>query len=204
MLGKTNVKVKPNKKKPLIDYVEYIESTGTQYIDTEIYPYKTKVEVTFQMPKKSSTCYVLASWNANNERYYPVAYSSTENDFRTANRLNTYTKLGAYDGLIHTVIYNDEGNGVYYDNVLKANVTDLTVKAQNSIYLFAMHGSAGAQDFFVGRIMGVKITDKETGTLLRDYRPALDENDVACLYDEVEKRYYYNQGSGSFTGGASI
>ena len=33
MLGKTNVKVKPNKK---VNYVEYIESTGTQYIDTGI------------------------------------------------------------------------------------------------------------------------------------------------------------------------
>ena len=33
MVGKTNVKVKPNEKIK-IDYVEYIQSTGTQYIDT--------------------------------------------------------------------------------------------------------------------------------------------------------------------------
>ena len=37
MLGKTNVKVKPNKRIS-IDYVDYIESTGTQYIDTGYIP----------------------------------------------------------------------------------------------------------------------------------------------------------------------
>lgn len=199
MLGKTNVKVKPNKK---VNYIEYIESTETQYIDTGICPYKTKTEIIFQLTKKSSaTGYAIASWNSGENRYYPVAYRITDDKFVTSNRTNTYTVIGNYDTNVHTVVYNDENNKVYFDGVEKATVSDLTTQGTNSIFLFAMHNSSNsAQDFFVGRIMAVKITDKETGKLIRDFRPAIDGAGVYCLYDKVEKRYYYNQGAGEFIG----
>lgn len=206
MLGKTNVKVKPNKKKPLIDYVEYIEGTGTQYIDTGIYPYKTKTEIIFQaVSKGSANQYIIAAWNENENRYYPVNVVSSSNVFKTADRSNNYTTLGSYNTNVHTVVYNDENNKVYFDGVEKATVTDLTTQGTNSIFLFAMHNASNsAQEYFIGRIMSVRFTDKETGELIGDFRPAIDGAGVYCMYDEVGKRYYYNQGTGDFTGGASV
>lgn len=203
MLGKTNVKIKPNKK---VEYVEYIESTGTQYIDTGICPYKTKTEITFQAVSKGSTNqYIVASWNDNDNRYYPANVTGAGSTFKTADRSNNYTKLGSYDTNVHTVIYNDENNKVYFDGVEKATVSDLTNQAVNSIFLFAMHNSSNqAQEYFIGRIMSVKFTDKETGELIGDFKPVKDGVGVYCMYDEVGKRYYYNQGTGDFTGGASI
>ena len=47
-----------------------------------------------------------------------------------------------------------------------------------------------------------KIYDEDT--LLRDYVPVLDENNIACLYDTVEGKFYYNQGTGVFIGGAEV
>ena len=38
-------------------------------------------------------------------------------------------------------------------------------------------------------------------TLIRDFIPILDENDVAYLYDKVEKKCYYNAGTGTFSYG---
>lgn len=204
MLGKTNVKVRPNAKKPLIEYVEYIESTGTQYIDTGICPYKTKTEITFQaVSKTNSNQYIIATWNESDNRYYPVCIANGY--FKTANRSNTATNLGNYDTNVHTIIYNDESNKVYFDGVEKAKVTDLTTQGTNSIFLFAMHNSSnGAQEYFIGRIMSVKITDKTTNTIIRDLKPCKDGAGVYCMYDEITKRYYYNQGTADFTGGASI
>ncbi len=34
--------------------------------------------------------------------------------------------------------------------------------------------------------------------LVRDFIPVLDEDNKPCLYDKVEKKYYYNQGTGEF------
>lgn len=39
----------------------------------------------------------------------------------------------------------------------------------------------------------------ESDVLLYDLWPCYDPDGVACLYDKVEKKYYYNAGSGAFT-----
>lgn len=41
--------------------------------------------------------------------------------------------------------------------------------------------------------------------LVRDYVPSINKKTgVICLYDKVSKEYYYNQGTGNFTGGAEV
>ncbi len=183
-----------------VNFIAYIESSGTQYIDTGYCAYKTKTEITFQSTSKGTVNqFVMAGWNTDNNRYYPVAYQYSENRFATANKENTYTKLGDYDTVQHTIIYNDENNKVYFDGVEKATVSDLSTQTTNSIYLFALHNSSNAaQEYFIGRIMSVKITDKTSGTLVRDFNPALDNNGVACMYDMVTGKYFYNKGTGTF------
>jgi hypothetical protein len=41
----------------------------------------------------------------------------------------------------------------------------------------------------------------ENNTLIQDLRPALDYNNVACMYDMVTGKYFYNQGTGEFIAG---
>ena len=191
--------------------VEYIESTGTQYIDTGYCPYKTKTEVKFQYTGSSnvSGVYILASWTSNN-RYYPVAYSgivngTTYNQFRTANKNNIYTNLGAYDSEVHSVIYNDEENKVYFDNILKTTVTDLDTPNTNSIYLFAMHGSTGAENSSSCRIFSVKLMDKTTNTIARNFIPCYRKSDNEIgMYDLVSNQFYTNAGTGVFLMGTEV
>lgn len=182
--------------------VDYIQSSGTQYIDTMVFPYKTKCEVTFSVPNQpSSNGYLVAGWNANNNRYYAVAFATNySNSFVSVLRDNASAViLGPYNNNIHTVIYNDENNKVFYDNVEKGTVSDLTTEGAQSIYLFTMHnGSGSTQEFISARLYGIKFWDKLTNTLIKDFIPALDANNVACLYDKVEDKFYYNQGTGTF------
>ena len=42
------------------------------------------------------------------------------------------------------------------------------------------------------------------GALERDFIPCKDPNGVVCLYDKVEGKYYYNQGTGDFTAGPEV
>ena len=191
--------------------VEYIESTGTQYIDTGYCPYKTKTEVKFKYTGSSnvSGVYILASWTSNN-RYYPVSYTGTlngvkYNQFRTANKTNIYTNLGAYDSEVHSVIYNDEENKVYFDNILKTTVTDLDTPNTNSIYLFAMHGSTGAENSSSCRIFSVKLMDKITNTIARNFIPCYRKSDNEIgMYDLVSNQFYTNAGTGVFLMGTEV
>lgn len=188
----------------IYEELTYIENTNEQYIDTGVYPYKTQTEVTFQMPTEQSTgCYLLGCWNADNNRYYPVSYGG--GNFGTVNRSNTQTTLGAWNSSVHTVVYNDNNNYVYYDRSYKANVPDLTTTATNSIFLFALHNSSDQPaNFYLGRMMSVKITNKLTNTVIRDMIPVKKQstNEIG-MFDKVNKTFYGNAGSGTFTAGTS-
>ena len=38
----------------------------------------------------------------------------------------------------------------------------------------------------------------QDNTLIRNFIPVIDKNDVPCLYDEVSGELFYNAGSGNF------
>ena len=106
-------------------------------------------------------------------------------------------------GMRCTLIANDNKKFYYDDtlvadytstnNTLEFSLTPITICALNGIYLATKMSM---------KIHSFKMYKGDV--LVRDFRPVKDGAGVYCLYDEVEKRYYYNQGTGSFIGGASI
>ena len=52
---------------------------------------------------------------------------------------------------------------------------------------------------FIGRLYYCKIYNGDT--LVRDFVPVIDGSNIACLYDKVEKKCYYNVGTGTFSYG---
>ena len=83
-------------------------------------------------------------------------------------------------------------------------------KSIYSSYLFARHQPEAPASWrnvyindgycpFIGRIYYCKIYDNDT--LARDYIPVIDSSERPCLFDKVEKKCYYNQGTGEFLWG---
>lgn len=208
MLGKTNVKVKPNKKKPLIDYVEYIESTGTQYIDTGVLvTTTTKIELEFELTSipygsfgivgafKSSSLgmalglvYYVFQGTVGNSGYANSGISPTAN--------TRYTVV-----INDAVVFLDKpARGVTINGVQTLQSTSAAKSIDKNCYLFYTNGVSINKISM--KLYNCKIY--ENNVLVRDFKPCKDGAGVYCLYDEIEKRYFYNQGTGSFTGGASI
>lgn len=215
MIGKTNVKVKPNKR---INYVDYIESTGTQYIDTGfVATSNTTVEIDFQIigstttdtwqpffgfrdyyysPKTGMTCY----YNTSDKTKLAYAYSSDDIQGNISQEVTNRTKL-KFDG---TGVY-ENGNKVISTNTYTFTATN----DSNTMTIFAQKVNTPASATVsmndrrqLMKLYSFKIC--ENNVLVRDFKPCKDGAGVYCLYDEVEKRYFYNQGTGSFSGGASV
>jgi hypothetical protein len=69
-------------------------------------------------------------------------------------------------------------------------------------YIFGMNKYGSVYKIANMKLYYIKIWDN--GTLVRDFIPVLDENNVACLYDKVSGTYYYNAGTDDFVAGDPI
>lgn len=187
--------------------IEYIESSGTQYIDTGVKPTTTtKVEAKFALT--SST-----------QEQYPSMFgcqgtgSSGNGCFKIRNYLGSNINFQPGDTSINSTVTTTV-NTIYevsckYGELIVNNTTytgtSTWTNLNANIYLF---GSYNLEDSSVlsttrtaGSIYYCKIY--ENNVLIRDFIPVLDDNEVACLYDLVEGKFYYNKGTGTFSYGTT-
>lgn len=213
MLGKTNVKVKPNKKKPLIDYVEYIESTGTQYIDTGVLAsgsalgWKLKFSWS-ELPTGGNSSSMMGAfmWGGANGTTIAIPDPNTRKFCyqygATASQKEYF--FGTTDTNAHVIESNIEAGVMKFDKETLLTNCGYSAIPNTTVYLFASHRQGETTFWIYGRKRVYSCEMYENGVLVRDFRPCKDGAGVFCLYDEVEKRYFYNQGTGSFLGGASV
>jgi len=175
--------------------VEYLESTGTQYIDTEVKGSKDlKIDVN----------YYINDFNANRNYVFGSASDAgnriqwSQANFTFIGYGNVYTNISINNDNKMNHIVLDKGafylnNNKVYD---KSNVNYNFSPDMDSITLFACHTNGTVKRFSSIRIYSAKIYDGEN--LIRDYVPMYDKNNRPCLFDKVEKKCYYNQGTGEF------
>ena len=180
--------------------VEYISSTGTQYIDTGIVASSGfEVEIKLKANSYNNLCSIIGAHNDSSpygRNYLGITSSHTE--IGQCDSVHTYTAIDTDSS--HVVLCSNVYNNMYF---IVDNVAQSTSGAQsggtyskNTLYLFWCHGGAQWFSRFSGRIYYCKIT--ESGTLVRDFIPAKDEVGNVGLYDKVEGKFYYNAGTGSF------
>lgn len=159
--------------------IDYIESTGEQYIDTGIVIKENyRVIIDFQLTKEYSAV------------MFGVVDNGMWNVSFQANILN-----GAFDEaygfkfsqktlLERTVAYGHAGRNYI-----------------NTAYLFGRNweGNIGCVSM---KLFNFTITN-EKGEIIQWLIPAIDREGVVCLYDKVTKTFFYNQGTGEFTGNVS-
>ncbi len=180
--------------------VEYIESTGTQYIDTGYDPVKnTAIEIGYEFTSipASNFYYVFGNYNAAGKN--STRLMTNRSTGKTV--INMFTATDASNFEISSAKgvntrYDDVvSNGAYTTNGTAYTIPDTTEGTSNSrnLVLFANYadGRKSYMKLYYCRI-------REGDTLIRDYIPCLDANGVPCLYEAVAGATYYNDGTGSF------
>ena len=185
-----------------IQQVEYIESTGTQYIDTGFKPNdSTKVEIKFMYNSLNGFVYGSRTSSSSNDAHEFIINTSgsvfPQFDGQQSAVTSSYNKVGVEYTLINSQ------DGAYINNELIKSYNEATFSSIYSIFLFGLNQDNVLESrTFKGKLYYCKIYDGDT--LVRNFIPALDENGMACLYDKVEGKYYYNAGTGTFSYGNQV
>ena len=173
--------------------LEYIKSSGTQYIKTGFKPNQnTKVSAVFQGNKTSdATVFGCdAGWGSNG---FSVFANAAQFGSKTTSGLTFYgdTKI--------SVIFD---KGTLYKNDTQVWNTIGSFSSQNEMTLFANNRNGSAQEFMVGKMYSFKIYDN--GTLVRDFIPFQTTDGTIGLWDDVNSVFYGNAGTGTFMAGPEI
>ena len=211
-----NLNVKEKVLKLLPDeyqQVEYIESTGTQYIDTKIIANNIlKINFKFNITKNVG----------NHQGIIGGGWSSTNNTYQlilNASDMMIYLKYGeeivriSYDTSIHNIILSHEKISI--DDVeekVKSEIND-----NRNVYLFARRSDNmgnGIQQHSNCKVYYCKIN--YLNNLEKEFIPCYSTRKVTNsdgvqvpantkgLYDTVEGKFYTNQGTGDFIAGPEV
>lgn len=177
--------------------IEYIQSSGTQYIDTGIIgSYDTRVTAEFEILSiGSGTVFVFGSQANNNVRYCLGITSASV--FRSDYGTEYISGPSAATGTKYTA---DKNRNVCTINGTAINSNAQTFTGTTNIYLFAR--SYSSLSYANLKMYGCKIYSNDV--LVRDFIPCKNASGVAGMWDDVNSVFYGNAGSGTFTAGLEI
>lgn len=195
-------------KRPYKRRVSYLESTGTQWIDTGV---ESNLE---------TTIYFSGHWTDNTINYQfvmgarndavagatfqflglakgwnpPVIYQTYQGEFSTG------------FGLAEALVYHDWVSTLEYGNQQvwmdgtpgEKHTNRYPISSFGGVtwYVFARNQSGVANNFAKMRIYRLRI--ERNGVVQRNFIPVIDWNDRPCMYDRVSRQLFYNQGTGEF------
>ena len=172
---------------------EYIQFTGTQWIDTGLkLPSTFKIELGLTpMASKGIICGV--QWSSPK---FELCVWENNMGLCTADTQFTTTAI-------------TPGSG-YYDLICENNVftingiteTKTVTKSNSTAYnlLIGAHGSGEIADYH-GQMKLYYFKLYSKGNIVRDFVPCINASGVAGMWDKVEGKFYGNNGTGSFTAG---
>ena len=175
--------------------LNWIQSTGTQYLDTQFQPNSnTKVVIDFQAENFSRNIFGARKGWKND------AFALHWNDAGTsAVQINdsAIAIAASYtDFLRHTVEMT--ASSLTIDGSVAASYSSGTFETGKSMYI-ALANGAESDGFWQGKIYSCQIYDN--GTLVRDYIPCKLADGSVGLWDDVEGKLYGNAGTGTFIAG---
>lgn len=181
--------------------VDYIETNGSQYIDTG-YKGKLNSEVRMRVTNNHYSGQLLGDITTTS--------SAMSCNFGASSLGSRFGDVVGSAALLSYITYNTpfdfvyNKTGVYIDGTERISFnTTTSFTTTNNIFLMNRNSSSGATSAgWIGRLYYCKIF--EDGTLVRHFIPCYRNSDNEIgLYDVVNDVFYTKQGSDSFTKGSN-
>lgn len=177
----------------------YIQSSGTQYIDTGFAPKATtRTVMKANVTDISKFSVFFGTRNTTlqtaSQAYFAAASSSTQyrsDYFGSALSIdvNTTVKMTTVDKNKNVCTFND-------DTITN---TSSVASASANMFLLALNNAGSANYFLNAKLYSCDIYDNDV--LVRDFVPCKNPSGVIGLYDVVNGVFYQNAGTGEFMAG---
>lgn len=185
--------------------IEYLESTGTQIIDTG-YTFDLNVKVVFKAswPQVSGLVFGANSNSVAEEMLNAGSGYLNGQSFSFSPALQTNT-----DYIIEMQMYKGDGY-LKINDVIKASNNYTGKNASNRIiWLFGVINNGDSTDVTKRsmKIYYFKIYKKDSNNneiLVCDLIPVIDNNGIPYMFDKVTNQIFYNAGTGDFIAGPVI
>ncbi len=190
-LRKGSVHKKPSLLPSGYTELAYIQSSGTQYIDTGFKPNQnTRVAMKLSTSETGSHTVFGADidW-IDNGFALGVGFTHYGNETGTISGLN--------DGSPHEIDFNK--NIISMDGSAILTMGTLTFSIPHNLALFANNRAGSVSEMTTMEAYYCQIYD--SNTIIRDYIPCKNASGAVGLYDLVGKQFYGNAGTGTFTAG---
>ena len=184
--------------------LEYIESTGTQYINTGFKPKTTSRIQMRALPTKTVSSYTAffgcrtdSSPTASDSFNFAVTTATTiRSDYFGTNQSATVSTI-----LTDTIIDKKQNILTAYGQTITNKAKTSEQSSKNNLTIFALNtASKNEINYYISmKLYYCKIWDN--GSLVRNLIPAKNSSGTLGLYDAVNNTFYTNAGTGTFTAG---
>ena len=188
--------------------LEYLESTGTQYINSQVYPdNETGAQVVYQITKKTDyqPCGVFYSGSPRLAMYMlrnNAAGGAVGNWGSIQIWSGDFSDRCTYAKKITSLNFlNDRKAYIkcpeYGEETIPINLTWNQAKIDLPLGLFCcLYHTGLGQLRYNGKIFEAKMS--QGNTLVRYFAPVLDETGTPCMWDKISHKAFYNNGTGTF------
>ena len=178
--------------------IEYIQSSGTQYINTGIRG-EAKVVIDCQGAASSSTSEIIIGSYTYPPSFFGQAGSTGKYGFNA----NALTDVDYTTRKTFTINFNDSATVEYDSTTIQYTDSGTLYTSANYALFRAMARSSTNYYYAKARIYSV--TFEQNGVYVAKMYPAKRDSDNELgMYDTVRNTFYTNSGSGSFTAGDEV
>ena len=191
--------------------VEYLQTTGTQYIDTGVKPTQdTDFYAEFAVADSTVNTTFFLVWDSTgnvNDKSYGLSNIPRSNTFQ----FRRWGRIWISSGVMQAntkYTYRSEANKIYIDDVLKGTGSIATFSIDGNLILFAENDVPHSYRPNKGitpypYIICYAFRLYNSGVLIRDFIP-VRKGTVGYMYDRVSGQLFGNAGTGSFILGPDI
>ena len=173
--------------------VEYIESTGTQYIDTKLIP-NASMELICDVAFTDLSVGRFGAISTDSKRFY---FGVDNSYFIGANSTAYNHTIMSADTNKHNFKLNDDG--LYIDDTLVYSHSGSypSETTARTIFLFRANSSAS----YFAKAKGYSSIIKQNGKVIRNFIPVYDTlTNKYGMWESVQGKFYGNDGTGDFAG----
>lgn len=176
--------------------VQYIQSTGTQWINTGFKPNQnTRVALTVDAKPSTAAEWLFGARNGNTDRTFGLLSFNSQYRSDYNNSTDEYSTV-APSGKFAV---DKDKNVTKFNGTVGVTAKFGSFQCTYPLFLFANNNAGTAAGFGSFKLYVGELFDN--GNLIRDFVPCVDPTGNAGLYDLVSGKFYGNSGTGVFLAG---